>query len=185
VSSLDRFSRAMRSLIFAESPSAAFAGLSEYSVTAATGGTVNAEPTDPTLGLPPLTQLLLEPSVLGESATPAPGTLCLVQFVNGSPSRPEVVSVGPTVAAAAIDATGTLLIGTRASAVNVGAAQAPVARENDTVAVYLPDGTEIVIAGTCSLGPVAATIKLVDAATQQVPLPLLGILGPGSAKVFA
>ena len=185
--SLDRLTAAFRALIFGELPTLRFAGLCEYSITGASSGTVNAQPTDASLGLPAPSALPVEPNVLGESATPVAGNLCLVQFVNSDPARPEVISFGPTNAAGTIDSTGTLNIGPSASTVDLGVAAAPIARSSDTCAVWFPPGTTLVITGVTipSGAVVAATLQFSVDRAGTIPLAAIGIIGPGSTEAFA
>ncbi|GAC1536306.1 MAG: hypothetical protein NVS3B10_00090 [Polyangiales bacterium] len=94
-STSDRLLRALRELIRAQFPRLTYLGVWEYAVQASPGaggtGTVDAAPVDPSISLPGITGLQLRPSVLGENVVPVVGSVCLVAFVNGDPTRPVVV----------------------------------------------------------------------------------------------
>lgn len=98
-SGADRLMAGFRELVRGESPGQTFLGTYEYRIQVVTGAptasSVDATPTDPTLGLPGLSRLPLVPGTLGEGVLPVVGSTCLVQFVNGSPKRPIVTGGDP------------------------------------------------------------------------------------------
>lgn len=177
MSALDRLIASIRAVIRAEVPALTFAGLYSYTVQTASGATVEAAPTDTTLGLPSISGLALSPSILGETmASAAIGAVALVQFVNGDPARPVVVSLSLPSTNATIDATGTLALGPSAALVTLAGGTAPVARQGDAVTVYLDPGPASVN-GTVGGAPFVGTIVFVGPAT--------GIITGGQPKVTA
>ena len=185
----DRLFTAIRNLIRAEFPQYTYCGVYEYSIQAVNSGTgaVDCEPTDTTISLPNLSNVLFSPSLLAESCTATMGSTCLVEFVNSDPTRPRIVSVGPTVFMGTLDASQTMNIGPSAGSVNLGAAQMPTARTTDTVSVYFPPGTTLTIAGVAippALGVVTATLQF-TLGPGGPPLACVGLIGPASTAVFA
>jgi hypothetical protein len=185
-SPLDRLLVSIRELIRAEVPSLTFCGLYEYTVSGVNGATLACQPVSQTTGLPVLSNVPLQPSILGEVGTPSAGDLCLVQFVNGSPSRPEVISLGPTNAAGTLDASDVLNVGPSASSVALGAAQNPGARVTDTVNIYFPPGVTLTIDGTVPStgGTVLCSLQLITDPVSNTPLPCNGIIDVGSENAF-
>jgi hypothetical protein len=116
----DRLLAALRALIRQETQDRLF-GLYGYSIVGTSGATINATPTDTSIGLPPITNLPLQPGLLGESVTPPPAGACLVAFINGDRQRPCVVGIGSIGIAATIDATGPLTIGKTSPVTAIGA----------------------------------------------------------------
>ena len=97
----DRLMQAFRELVRAELPQLSYLGVWEYAVQVTDGVTVDATPVDTTVvPLPGIVGCPLRPGILGEQATPTVGSLCLVSFVNGDPTRPIVVGGDPNVPAA-------------------------------------------------------------------------------------
>lgn len=90
----DRIYEDLRELIREDFPTYTFLGLYEYSVDAVGSGTVDASPTDTSLGLPPITMLTQTLPLM--TATLRDGDLVRVRFVNGNPARPEVCSAPAT-----------------------------------------------------------------------------------------
>jgi hypothetical protein len=177
VTALGRLLKDVRALIRAEVPALTFAGIYEYTVQGAAGSKVDASPTDTTLGLPTITGLPLSPSILGETvASAAVGCKAIVQFVNGSPTRPEVVSLSLPPSSSTIDATGTLQLGPNAQAVQLAGGTAPIARHGDAVTIYLDPGPALVN-GTVGGVPFVGSIVFVGPAT--------GIIVGGQPKATA
>lgn len=174
---IERIIAAIRAIIRAEVPRLRFLGVYEYSVQSSSGSTVSCAPTDTTLGLPSLTGLPLSPSVLGEVVTDAAvGATCLVQFVNGDPARPEVISLSLPSASATIDVTGTLFLGPGAQQVALAGGTAPIARQGDAVTVYL-GSTPIAVNGTIGGStPFAGFITFTG--------PAVGLIVAGNPKVL-
>lgn len=176
--SADKLLASVRALIRAVFPRLSFLGVYAYTVSAASGATVDGTPADTTLGLPPITGLPLSPSILGEVvAGAAVGCTALVQFVNGDPTRPEVVSLSLPSSSSTVDATGTLFLGPGAQQVQLAGGTAPVARVGDAVTVYL-DPTPIPVTGTIDgVTPFTGTITFAA--------PAMGIIVGGRPEVKA
>jgi hypothetical protein len=189
-SNLDRLLTAVRNLIRAELPSYTYCGLYEYTIQAVNSGTgaVDLSPTDTTIPLPLLSAIPLKPSLLGEMVQATVGSLALVEFVNSDPTRPEVVSIGATIFEGTIDATQTLNIGPSGK-VNLGAAQSPVSRINDTCVIYFDASVPLVLTGVLTTPPATPfgtfAGTMVIGPSPGVPSPCTGIIGSGSTKVFA
>ena len=136
----DRLLTSLRLILRAEIPELNFLGTYEYSVQSSSGTTVDASPVDTTIPLPSITNMPVFPSVLGESITGIQtGQLCLVQFVNGDPTRPEVIGLSEINQTATVDATGTLTVGSAQTvSVALAAGTAPVARQGDQINIPMP-----------------------------------------------
>lgn len=67
-------------------------GVYEFEVVSGDSAACDLVPTDPSVGLPEMVEVPSWVSPQGELVTYAPGTRVLLAFVNGSPSRPVVVS---------------------------------------------------------------------------------------------
>jgi hypothetical protein len=89
----DRLLAAIRDLIRAEFPNLIYSGTFEYSVQDTDGTTVDAVPTDSTIGLPPLTKVPLRTGLAGGTCKPKIGSLLAVGFLNSDPTRPRVFGV--------------------------------------------------------------------------------------------
>lgn len=74
------------------------AGVFEYTIKAVNGAppdvTIDADPNDPTLGLPGLSAIEMMPAIDGITSLPDVGTVCHIAFVNRDPSKPMVVACG-------------------------------------------------------------------------------------------
>jgi hypothetical protein len=90
----DRLLRAIRQLIREEFPVADYRGVYEYAIQSTDGSTVEASPTDTSIGLPSLTKVPLRVNSFGV-ITPSVGSTCLVSFVNADPSRPFILGTTP------------------------------------------------------------------------------------------
>src|ERR1700758_5492749 len=96
----DRLVSSLRRIIRAEFPNYTWQGVYEYAVQRVDGMFVAADPTDTELGLPHIDHVELRPSLLGEEVVVTVGSLIVVAFVNGTNTRPIVLSVkGPDVSA--------------------------------------------------------------------------------------
>lgn len=67
-------------------------GLYEYRVTSQSGPYLDMVPTDTTLGLPPIANCGMRAGSPGAAGDPQNGSVVYVQFVNGQPTRPRIVS---------------------------------------------------------------------------------------------
>src|SRR5208337_1995713 len=110
-------------LIRAEFPQYTFCGVYGYTIQAINSGTgaIDCEPTDTTLSLPPLSNVPLRASILGETCLATMGSPCLVEFVNADPTKPNIISVGSTVFSGTMDATNVFNVGPSATSVSLGA----------------------------------------------------------------
>jgi hypothetical protein len=166
-------------LVRAQLPLTDFHAFYEYSVVGQTGDKLDLRPMLGGLGLPDLPGFLPRPGAAGAKATLAGGSLVLVGFVNGDPSRPFVGfytapgGSGFLPITASLDATDDAILGGSAEETHLGSgsitggtvpAQAPgrVVRWGD------------IIAGPASLG---APLVLVPDPT--------GYASPGVARVKA
>ena len=187
---LDRLLTAIRNLIRAELPQYTYVGLYEYTIQAVNSatGAVDLAPTDTTIPLPLLSNIPLKASLLGEIVQATRGTLALVEFINADPTRPEVISIGATIFEGTIDASQTVNIGPSGK-VNLGFAQSPIARVNDTCVIYFDAATPLVLTGAVTTPPAVPFGALVGTITigpmPGVPFPCTGIIGSGSSKSFA
>lgn len=165
---IDRLLAALSAIIRGQFPALTFLGLYEYTVQAATAGTVDCAPASALL-LPALASVPMVPSLLSQRGTPVVGAPCFVRFVNGDPTRPACVGIGQAPAEAIIDATSALRLGPSAAIVVLAGGSLPIARVGDAVTVFLPFG---LFSGTINGSPVTA-----------VPLLILsqmsGIIGAG------
>lgn len=88
----DRLTQALQGIVAAFTSHTRYLGMYEYEVATAEFEKLSARPTDKALGLPELVDIPLLSPTSGFKAKLAPGVKVLVAFVNGSPSRPVVVS---------------------------------------------------------------------------------------------
>lgn len=86
----DRLFDAMQRIIRSEQPTQTFLGTYEYIVQATDGTTVDASPSDTTIGLPGIAQVPIRTGIAGASCKPQNGSRLGVGFFNGNPSRPFV-----------------------------------------------------------------------------------------------
>lgn len=128
----DRLLQSLRAIIREEFPRLTFFGLYEFIVQAsAAGDQASLVPSDATIGLPGLVQV---PQRLpGTSATLTPGSMCLLQFVNGDPARPVVVNHATTPLTVDLDASLSMRIGKSSPSVALGAAPLPLATSAGTL----------------------------------------------------
>ena len=92
LSGVDRIIASLKAIIRGELPRLTFLGVYEYAVqrVAANGSTLDASPTNTTLGLPGLQGVTLRNGVAGTVCRPAAGSLVAIGFLNGDPTRPFV-----------------------------------------------------------------------------------------------
>ena len=88
----DRLSQAVASIVAAFTAHTRFFGLYEFEVVSAEFEKLSATPTDSKLGLPQLKDVPLMSPSSGARAKLDAGAKVLIAFVNGSPSRPVVLS---------------------------------------------------------------------------------------------
>jgi hypothetical protein len=148
----DRLLVALRALVRDMDPRRDYRGVFEYQIVAATSSTVDATPTDTSVGLPSVSKALLRPSILGESVTPSTGSLCLIAFINCDPTRPICVGVLPKPVSATVDASATLTLGPSSASVNIGPTPAPLAK-----GIATATGFTAMAAGATTLAGLAAT----------------------------
>jgi hypothetical protein len=151
----DRVLGPIQQLVQKELQPARFYGRYEYTVSNPSATTVDAEPTDPALGLPDLQSVPLTADALA-SYTPAANATCHIMFVNGLPTKPVCVWTDQTPTKAQILSGGQ-----------------PVARLGDQVQSFLPPGLPVV--GTVSGNPFVGTITVAN--------PITGTITGGSSQV--
>lgn len=88
----DRLTQALASVVSAFTSHTRYFAIYEYEVAEADETKVSARPTDKTLGLPECTDVPMVSATSGFKAKLTPGVKVLLAFVNGSPSRPVIVS---------------------------------------------------------------------------------------------
>lgn len=146
---LDRILLYFRQLVRAEFPRLAFLGFYEYAVQSVNpDGSCALSPTDTSLNLPGSSSVPLRLSCA--TATLTPGSLVILFFVNGDPSRPAIIGGAPTPTNQTIDASALLKLGPSALTVSIAGGLAPqaAARFGDNVVAGPFGGT---ITGPCSL----------------------------------
>jgi hypothetical protein len=197
----DRLLSSVRAIIRSVFPNYDFIGLYEYAIQGVSAsGIIDATPTDTTIPLPPLSGLTLRPSLVGENVVATVGTLCLVEFINADPSRPQVVSIGETIFEGTIDAIDTVNVGPSASSVELGVAASPVSRQGDAAVIYFDVATPLLITGTVYNAPSPSnptgatttpgmfvgtlTLESPPPAAPGTPVPCPGIVTSSSTKVF-
>jgi hypothetical protein len=91
-SNVDQLRAALSALVASVQAEQRFFGAYEYSVAAQNGNRIDANPTDGSLGLPPVTSV---PMRFTDKVTLPVGYRVLVGFVNGQPTRPYVAAGDP------------------------------------------------------------------------------------------
>jgi hypothetical protein len=138
----DRIMAALRSIIREEFPRLKYLGKFEYSIKAVHGEppnvTIECSPNDPTIGLPDI-KAAEQCGIDGITTIPDTGLNCIVEFLNGDPTKPKISGV---------DSLG----------VN------PVARLGDQVTVFLPPTLAIQGVGSTT-GPFAGSITILNPVT--------------------
>ena len=161
----DRLLAAFKLIIRGELAELPFLGVYEYTVQSVTPVStpmgpsclIDGSPTDPNASVPPISMVPVCPGLLAEAVVATVGMLCRVRFVNGSPSRPEVIGfIGGVDASGALFGTGS-----------------PAARVNDTFSVAFPP--VIQISGVLGALPFVG----IAAITQ----PGVGVISTGSTKL--
>lgn len=178
----DRLLASLRALIRAEFPTATFlGGLYEFVVTATDGTTLDGTPTDPSLPLPPLNKIPIGSLAEGGVSKPAIGTMCLVEFVNGDPSRPVVSHIDPMVQTATLDAGQVVNIGpTAVNPVRIGPGPyQSAARVGDSIQIFFPIG---LFTGTVTSGGIVTPLTSVPC---QIVTPAPAIVVSGNNEVLA
>src|SRR5258706_13221251 len=109
----DRTLEAFKALVRAELDARGDFGVYEYVVKAVTGFpplevTVSAEPSDPSLNLPPVHQLSMRASITGGTAIPSVGNFIHLAFLNGDRTRPIFVGGDQNVMLTFLDASNPL-----------------------------------------------------------------------------
>jgi hypothetical protein len=130
----------LRLLIQSEAASLAFLGTYEYTVQAVSGSTMALVPVDTSLTLPAMTSVPLRSSTMGESlAEMVVGQPCRVQFLDGNPAKPVVVSLSAISGTVTIDASDSVTLGSSdTQAVAIAGGNAPAARQTDMVNLIIP-----------------------------------------------
>lgn len=93
----DRLLGAFRRVVDAVTRRAFYLGQYEYRVTGTTGGYCDLAPVARSLGLPNVANVAMRSGVPGCFGAPAVGTVALVAFINGDPTRPFVCGFDGTV----------------------------------------------------------------------------------------
>jgi hypothetical protein len=141
----DRILSAIRAIIRAEFPRLKYLGKFQYTIVAVNGSppsvTVDCTPVDPTIDLPGLKDIVCQPSLDGITTIPDVGINCIVEFLNGDPTKPVI---------AGVDSLG----------VN------PVARLGDQVTTFFPPTLAVI--GTVSGAPFAGTIIVANPVTGVI-----------------
>lgn len=158
---LDRIMAYLRMLVRAEFPRLAFFGLYEYAVQDGSGSTYELAPTDNSISLPGSKGVPLRVSLA--TADLPKGSLVIVAFLNGDPSRACVIGASPQPTNMTIDVTATMNLGPTATLVKLAGGGAAIARTGDQITIT-PAG--VTAAGLSnSGGTVAATNNLVGTIT--------------------
>ena len=189
---LDRLLTSVRNLIRSEFPAYTYLGVWEYTIQGVNSstGAIDADPVDTTIPLPVLAGIPLKSPILAEQAVQATrGSLCLIEFINADPTRPNVVSIGATIFEGTIDAAQTVNLGPSAGQVQLGFATSPIARMSDTCVVYFSVTAPFACVGVVTTPPSVPfgsfTGTYIPGTAPGVPSPMPGIIGTGSSKVFA
>lgn len=137
---------AIRAIVRAELEPYKLAGTFQYGITGVHGEppdvTIDAEPSDGSLGLPALVKVPCQPSISGITSIPKTGINCTVEFLNRSPTQPVITGV---------DSLG----------LN------PVARVGDQVTVFIPPLVPFVGVSPI-IGTFAAFITILNPVTGTI-----------------
>lgn len=91
----DAFLASFRALVRSVIPELRYLGLFDYSITSVNGEapsvTIDCEPVNSELGLPSPSQVPIQPSVSGITATPSVGMKCVLAFLDADPTKPYIV----------------------------------------------------------------------------------------------
>lgn len=151
----DRVLGPVQQIIQKEIAGARFFGRYEYVVRNPSPTMIDAEPTDPSFGLPDLQQVSITADSIA-TFTPSDGCTCHIEFVNGVPTRPVCVWIAQT-----------------PGSVQLMSGGVPVARLGDQVQSFLPPSFPIV--GTVGGSPFTGTATIAN--------PITGSITGGSAQV--
>jgi hypothetical protein len=176
---LDRLYAPLRLLLQVEIPQFNYLGTYEYSVNSSNGQTVDASPVDTTIPLPSIANMPVMPSTMAEVVGGIKsGQLCLVQFVNGDPTRPEIVGFSEASQTVTLDASESISLGSpNTISVPLAGGGAPVARVGDEITVFMP-ATPVVVSGVLN-----GVLNFVG--TIGPFPPATGIITGGNPKVLA
>jgi hypothetical protein len=155
VTPFDRILAAFRSFVQVELARLRWLGSYEYSVVSAGPGTVDVRPVDPSTGLPAMTRVPLRSGLLGQTVQATPGSLAIIRFVNGSPSRPVCTSLLGIPSSSSADASQTFAVGPSAQTVAFGGGVLGVATVGTGLTLFFPPGCAVT--GTVGSPPVAIT----------------------------
>ena len=141
----DRIKAAIRAIIREEFSRMTYRGFFSYSIVAINGSppnvTLDCTPSDPTVGLPSLQDIPMQPGIDGITTIPSAGMGCVVFFLDADPTKPRIFG---------LDSLG----------VN------PVARLGDQVTMFLPPTLAVV--GTVSGAPFAGSIIVASPITGVI-----------------
>lgn len=158
---LDRIMAYLRMLVRAELPRLTFFGLYEYAVQNGSGTSYELSPTDNTIPLPGSKGVPLRVSLA--TADLPQGSLVIVAFLNGDPSRACVIGASPKPTNMTIDVTATMNLGPSATLVKLAGGGAGIARTGDQIQISI---AQFAAAGASnSGGPVATTAPMVGSIT--------------------
>jgi len=143
----DRLMAYFRMLVRAEFPRMTFLGCYEYAIQGGGPGSYTIAPTDPTIPLPGSGGIPLRLSCA--TATLPQGSLVLIMFVNGDPSRPFIFSGAPVPQVQTIDASQQLNLGPSAPLVALAQASDFVVLTNKLVSAL----ASTLASGTCAAAP--------------------------------
>ncbi|MCC6557196.1 MAG: hypothetical protein IT372_29950 [Polyangiaceae bacterium] len=161
----DRILRALRTIVREAFPNYDFHGLYRYRVVRMVVGRVDLQAVDKAPGLPNVLPVPVHTGMAGISAQLTPGSMVLVEFVEGDPGQPVITHFstkdepGFLPVELALDATDKVRIGETASAVELGAAAGVVVRHGDTIVIKDPVNQNVLLAGLIE----------VSAGTAQTP----------------
>jgi hypothetical protein len=163
---LDRIMTFFRQLVRAEFARASFFGLYEYAVQSGSGTSYELAPTDNTLTLPGSKGVPLRLSLA--TADLPKGSLVVLAFLNGDPSRACVVGAAPQPTNMTLDVTATMNLGPSATLVKLAGGGAGIARNGDQIQISIAQFAAA--SPSNSGGPVA------------IAAPMLGSITSGSSK---
>lgn len=136
-------------------------------VSMASDGRVRLQAVSKAAGLPDVLPCPQHPGAAGVHAELAPGSEVLVQFVEGSPTRPIVTGFATKGATGFVPTSLSLCEGTKG-----------IARVGDQVKVFMSPGVPVPITGTVGGAPLVGTVIFAS--------PLVGIIeGPCAQKALA
>lgn len=161
----ERTLRTLRALIRESLPELTFLGRYRYRVVRQVGRRLDLQVVRKRSGLPDILLVPVHPGMAGLAAELTPGTIVLVEFIEGDPRLPIVTHFaaedepGFLPVELAIDATNKVRVGAAAGAVELGSAAAPVIRDGDTVSVGATAGVISLVSGTAEIPPAISKVK--------------------------